>query len=206
MITSLPNALTIFRIICIPVLVGLFFIDRPWAPWTAGGIFVIAAVTDFFDGYLARKMEVVSLLGKLLDPIADKLLVAATLLTLIAFDRITGLTFLAALAILLREILISGLREFLAGMNAPGLPVSNLAKWKTGIQMTALGMLIVGDSAPGWWQVDPVGMLLLWIAAVLTMVTGWTYLQAGLSQAMHPQSPPPASTRDQSTNRASSVG
>ncbi len=206
MITSLPNALTIFRIACIPVLVGLFFVDRPWAPWTAGAIFVIAAITDFFDGYLARKMEVVSLLGKLLDPIADKLLVAATLLTLIAFDRITGLTFLAALAILLREILISGLREFLAGMNAPGLPVSNLAKWKTGIQMTALGMLIVGDAAPAWWQVDPLGMVLLWTAAILTMITGWTYLQAGLNQAMYPDPSPTGSTRDRARNTANSVG
>lgn len=184
MIYSLPNLLTFSRILSIPVLVGLFFVDEPWAPWVACAIFTAASVTDYFDGYLARRWAVISTLGRLLDPIADKMLVGATLLLLVAFDRITGLAIIPALLILLREILISGLREFLAGMKAKGLPVSRLAKWKTGVQMTALGVLIVGEAGPAALPVALIGEIGIWIAAGLTIVTGWAYVREGVRQAV----------------------
>lgn len=177
MITSLPNLLTISRVVAIPVLVALFYLDGDIWRWVACALFTVAALTDFFDGYLARAWSEQSAFGRFLDPIADKLLVAAAILMLVAFDRIAGLVVLPALIILCREILVSGLREFLAELNV-GLPVSRLAKWKTVIQMVALGVLIVGDAGPAAIPVQWIGEAGLWTAAVFTLVTGYDYLRA----------------------------
>lgn len=193
MFTSLANLLTLSRIALIPVLLALFYIDAPWAPWAACAVFSTAAVTDYLDGWVARQRAEISVFGRLMDPIADKMLVAATLFALVAFDRLHGVSILPAIVILLREMLISGLREFLAGQNAPGLPVSRLAKWKTGVQMVAIGVLIVGQAGPAVLPVVELGVTALWIAAGLTVVTGWGYVRAGIRQiAGPPPAPAPA--------------
>ncbi len=183
--TSLPNLLTLSRILVIPLIVATFYVDGEAVRWVACGLFVVAAITDFFDGYFARRRNSVSRLGRFLDPIADKLLVAAVLLMLTAFHRLTQLSVLPALVILLREILVSGLREYLAELKV-GMPVSRLAKWKTGIQMTALPTLLVGDAAPHWLPAQTIGEVFLWAAAVLTLVTGWDYMQAGFKHMQGP--------------------
>jgi cardiolipin synthase len=181
MLTSLPNLLTLSRILAIPVIIATFYFDGAAARWVACWLFVAAAVTDFFDGYLARRQNLVSPMGRFLDPIADKLLVAAVLLMLTAFHRVHEISFLPAVVILLREILVSGLREFLAELRV-GMPVSALAKWKTGLQMTSLPILLVGTDQPSWFPVpaQELGEVFLWGAAVLTLITGWDYLRAGL--------------------------
>ncbi len=179
MMTSLPNLLTLSRIVVIPLVVATFYVDGALFHWVACGLFVAAAVTDWFDGYLARSRNQVSALGRFLDPIADKLLVAAVLFMLVAFDRVSPASVLPALVILLREILVSGLREFLAEIRI-GMPVSRLAKWKTGIQMVALPLLLVGDVGPRELPIRLMGEVCLWAAAVLTMITGWDYLRSGL--------------------------
>lgn len=187
MLTSLPNLLTLSRILAIPGLVALLFFDEPLYRWLACGLFVLAAVTDYFDGYFARAMGQISALGRFLDPIADKLFVAAALLMLVHAERVSELSVLAVLVILCREILVSGLREFLAG-TAVGLPVTWLAKWKTGIQMTAIAVLIVGDVGNGVLNpllnltlpITAIGEVLLWLAALLTLITGYDYLRAGI--------------------------
>lgn len=186
MLTSLPNILTLSRIAIIPVVVALFFFPGPWPAWVAAGLFAAACITDWFDGYLARAWQEESLIGKFLDPIADKLLVAAVLIMLVANQHIAGLAVLPAVVILLREVMVSGLREFLAGLRV-GVPVSRLAKWKTGIQMLAIGWLIVGDHGPAAWPVTFIGEVGLWMAAALTLVTGWDYLRAGLRHMLAPQ-------------------
>ena len=180
MITSLPNILTLSRIAVIPLVIGSFYLDGEWPRWTACWVFVAAAVTDWFDGYLARSWNQVSALGRFLDPIADKLLVAGTLFMLVAFDRISPISVLPALVILLRELLVSGLREFLGQLQVR-VPVTNLAKWKTGFQMTALPVLIVGKVGPEILHPQLLGEACLWIAAGLTMITGWDYLRVGLA-------------------------
>lgn len=185
MLSSLPNILTLSRIAIIPVVVALFFFSGPWSAWTAAGLFAAACITDWFDGYLARAWHEESLIGKFLDPIADKLLVAAVLIMLVATDRIDGLAVLPAVVILLREVMVSGLREFLAGLRV-GVPVSRLAKWKTGIQMLAIGWLIVGPDGPPGWPVTLIGEIGLWLAAALTLITGWDYLRAGLRHMLSP--------------------
>lgn len=177
--TSLPNLLTLSRIVVIPLVVATFYMDGAAARWVACGLFVAAAVTDWFDGYLARSFNQVSALGRFLDPIADKLLVGAVLMMLAAFDRVSPASVLPALVILLREILVSGLREFLAEIRI-GMPVSRLAKWKTAIQMLALPLLLVGDYGPAGLYVREAGEVCLWVAAALTMITGWDYLRSGL--------------------------
>jgi cardiolipin synthase len=177
MLTDLPNLLTLSRIIIIPVLVGLFYLDDNAWRWVSVVLFTLAGVTDYFDGYLARRWAQISAFGRFLDPIADKLLVAAVILMLVATHRIRGLVVLPALVILCREVMVSGLREFLAQVNV-GVPVSRLAKWKTALQLIALGILIVGEAAGDWTQW--VGELGLWIAAAITLVTGYDYLSAGL--------------------------
>ena len=179
MLTSLPNLLTLSRIVVIPVLVAMFFIHGDVARWVACALFVAAAVTDYFDGHFARRWSQISAFGRFLDPIADKLLVSAVILMLVAKDGIAGLVVLPALIILCREVLVSGLREFLATLNV-GLPVSRLAKWKTMLQMVALGFLIVGDTGPDAVPVQMIGETGLWIAALLTLVTGYDYLRVGL--------------------------
>ena len=152
-----------------------------YARWFACALFTAAAVTDWLDGHMARRWAQQSEIGRFLDPIADKLLVAATLFMLTADGpAVRRWRCFPALVILCREILVSGLREYLAGLRV-GLPVSNLAKWKTAIQMTAIGFLIVGDAGPALLPVKGIGETLLWVAALLTMVTGYDYLRAGLT-------------------------
>lgn len=179
MFTTLPNLLTLSRILVIPVFVGAFYFPEPLANWLTFGIFVLAGITDFFDGYLARNLNQVSNLGRFLDPIADKLLVAAAVLMLVAFDRITGWAVLPAIIILCWEILVSGLREFLAEVKV-SVPVSRLAKWKTGVQIVALCFLMLGGVVDNLLPAALVGVIGLWIAAILTLYTGYDYMRVGL--------------------------
>lgn len=178
MAKSLPNLLTAARIFAIPLLVLLLFLDGGVARWLAFLVFVAAAVTDYFDGFAARRMKVVTPLGRFLDPIADKLLVAAVIVALVAVDKLTGWLVAAAILVLCRELLVSGLREYLAELGVP-LPVSRLAKWKTTVQLISIGLLIVG--VPGgflFWC----GQATFWIATLLTLITGWDYLRVGLRE------------------------
>ncbi|HEX3181508.1 MAG TPA: CDP-diacylglycerol--glycerol-3-phosphate 3-phosphatidyltransferase [Beijerinckiaceae bacterium] len=182
---TLPNILTYGRVIAVPVVVVLlFWPDLAWMRWTALCIFIVAGITDFFDGYLARAWSQQSSLGRMLDPIADKLLVAAVLLMLVADHTITSFSIWAAIVILCREILVSGLREYLAELKV-SVPVSKVAKWKTTLQLVALGFLIAGRAGdqivPG---VTDVGLGLLWVAALLTLYTGWDYMKAGLKHVV----------------------
>lgn len=179
MLTSLPNLLTLSRILVIPPIVALFFVDGDAPRWIALGLYTAACLTDFFDGYVARSMGQISKFGRFLDPVADKLLVAAVILMLVAAKRITGFVVLPALIILIREILVSGLREHLASISV-GVPVSRLAKWKTMIQMFSLGFLIVYDASPWWIPSVWIGEVGIWVAAILTLITGYDYLRAGL--------------------------
>ena len=177
MYQNLPNILTLSRIIVIPIIVLLFFIDGN--RWLILIIFSIAGITDFFDGYIARSQKKISKVGIFLDPVADKLLVATVILMLVADDRITGSAILPALIILFREILVSGLREFLAQVRKK-LPVSKIAKWKTAIQMIALGFLIIGDEGPEFIETVLIGEIGIWLAAVFTIFTGYNYLKVGI--------------------------
>lgn len=178
---TLPNLLTLARIGIIPVVVLLFYVEGETARWFNCTLFVAAAVTDFFDGWLARRSNQVSHLGRFLDPIADKLLVAAVLMLLVGFGHISPWSYPAAVIILMREILVSGLREFLAEIRV-GMPVTRLAKWKTAFQLIALPVLILcGGATPVLGMpLDLVGELLLWAAALMTLVTGYGYLRVGL--------------------------
>lgn len=185
---SLPNLLTYARLGAVPVLVAvMFFFHGATANWVATGIFAAAGITDFLDGYLARAWQQQSPLGRMLDPIADKLVVGAALLMLVANQTISGWSIWAALIILSREILVSGLREFLAEVNAKAIRVSRLAKWKTALQMVALAFLLAGpagESASGFATISA-GLVLLWLAAVLTIYTGFDYFRAGLENVMY---------------------
>lgn len=177
---TVANMLTLSRIAVLPVLIALLYLPQQWAAWAACAVFAAAGITDWLDGYLARVRSEQSDFGRFLDPIADKLLVAATLMMLVAMGRVDGWSVISALIILCREILVSGLREFLAGLSV-GLPVSRLAKWKTGIQMVALAILIVGKDGPAWLPVKLIGEIGLGLAAALTLITGYDYLRAGLT-------------------------
>ena len=179
MLATLPNILTIARIALVPALVAACYVEAPVGNWAALLIFATAAITDYLDGYLARSLGQVSAIGRFLDPVADKLLIASAILVLVALDRISGATTLAALVILCREILVSGLREFLAEVRV-SVPVSNLAKWKTTLQMVALSFLLIGPAAPWGVPATEIGALGLWLAALLTLYTGYDYLRAGL--------------------------
>ena len=172
----IPNTLTAFRLAVIPVFVATFFFDSKLANQFAALLFVIACITDFFDGYLARLWSVQSSLGRFLDPIADKLLVAAALIMLLYKGRADVIP---ALFIISREILVSGLREYLSEVKVP-LPVSRLGKWKTGIQMGALLLLILGEKATGLELTEWLGRIALWISAGITVYSGYAYLKAGL--------------------------
>ncbi len=183
MLTSLPNLLTLLRILIIPGLVAVLYFDYALARWVALGLYSVACITDYFDGYLARHFNEVSPLGRFLDPIADKLLVAAVILMLAGDGRISGLVLLPGLVILCREILVSGLREYLAEIRVP-MPVSKLAKWKTVIQMLALGFLIIGEAGPAVLPIRLIGEAGLWAAALLTFITGYDYLQRGLKHML----------------------
>jgi cardiolipin synthase len=178
--SSLPNLLTYGRIIAIPALVACFFATGDWGRWTAMWIFIAAGVSDFLDGYLARAWQQQSAVGRMLDPIADKLIVSAALLMLAADQTIAGWSLWAGVIILCREILVSGLREFLGSL-AVSVPVTRLAKWKTTLQLVAVGFLIAGDAGDAIVPVvTEIGITLLWLSALLTLYTGWDYLQAGL--------------------------
>ncbi len=180
MLTKLPNILTLSRIAAIPILVALLYFHSPATRWAALALFALAGLTDYLDGYLARHRGEVSALGRFLDPIADKLLVASLIVVLVAIKQIDGFVVIPAIVIVCREILVSGLREYLAEVQVP-LPVSRLAKWKTAIQIIALGFLVVGTEAgPAILPMDWIGDTGLWIAALLTFVTGYDYLARGL--------------------------
>ena len=181
MLTNLPNLLTLSRIGVIPLLIATFYIESDLRNWLGLGVLVYAGITDFIDGLVARLMSQQSELGRFLDPIADKLLVGSLLVMLLAFDRIEGLAVLPALVILCREILVSGLREFLAGVKTT-MPVSRLSQWKTTLQMIALGFLLVGPAGPyfGPLSTAEIGVIGLWLAAFITIITGYDYLRAGL--------------------------
>ena len=177
---ALPNLLTYGRLVAVPVVALLLqWPEVHWMRWAALGVYTVACVTDFFDGYLARIWKQQSPLGQMLDPIADKLLVATTLLAVAANQTLVGWTIWAAIIILCREFLVSGLREYLADLKVP-LPVRIVAKWKTTVQMFALGFFIAG---PAGEVVLPgtviIGGVLLWIAAILTLYTAADYLIAG---------------------------
>jgi cardiolipin synthase (CMP-forming) len=176
---TLPNILTLSRIVAVPVLVALMWTPEPLPYAFAFALYAIVGVTDYFDGWLARRMGSVSKLGAFLDPIADKIMVASVLLMLTAVDRIDGVHVVAAIAILLREIMVSGLREFLGGRQV-SMPVSRLAKWKTTFQMIAQGALILAVATPDLLWMQWVGLGSLWAAAALTVITGWDYLRIGL--------------------------
>ena len=196
MLTDLPNLLTLSRIAAIPVLVVLVGIRHPAADLAACIVFGLAAITDWLDGHFARSRRQQSNFGRMLDPIADKLLVGATLMMLAGEGRLTGWTLYPAIVILLREILVSGLREYLAGIRM-GLPVTRLAKWKTAFQMGALGTLLAGNPSAillhlGILPIDFIGAALLWAAAALTLITGWDYLTAGVRHAIASRGGAPA--------------
>lgn len=180
---SVPNLLTYGRIVAVPAVVGCFAL--PGLPtdtsrWVALAIYAVAAITDFFDGYLARAWHQQSAIGRMLDPIADKLLVASCLLVLVDDETIRNWTVIAAVIILCREILVSGLREFLAELRV-SVPVTRLAKWKTTAQLVALGFLIAGPAGDKVFEANTtVGIVLLWVAALLTLYTGFDYFRAGI--------------------------
>jgi cardiolipin synthase len=186
---NLPNTLTLVRMFLVPLLVVVLLTEFEGRQIlgmrkeiVGAGIFAIASITDWLDGYLARRRRQVTWLGQMLDPIADKLLVAACLVMLVADGSIRSFSIWAAIVILTREILVSGLREFLAELRV-SVPVTTLAKWKTTMQLVALGFLVVGDAGdavlPAGMTVL-IGLVMLWIAALLTFVTGWDYLRSGL--------------------------
>ena len=177
--TSLPNLLTLARIAVIPVIVALLYIAADWARWTALLLYMAACATDYLDGYLARARGEVSPLGRFLDPIADKLLVVAVIVVLTAQGWLSVVGVLAGLAIICREILVSGLREYLAEFQVV-VHVSKLAKWKTAVQMLALAVLILGQAGPDGLALPLFGEALLVVAALLTLVTGYQYLREGI--------------------------
>ena len=184
---TVPNLLTLSRILAVPILV--FLLWKPgWYDYAVTFVlYCLVAITDYFDGYLARAQGTVSRLGMFLDPIADKIMVASVILLLVARLPETGPQvpviadwhLIPALVILLREIIVSGLREFLASLQI-SIPVSQLAKWKTTFQLVSLGALILGGAVPQWAWVHIVGLAALWAAAALTLLTGWDYLRVGL--------------------------
>jgi cardiolipin synthase len=190
---SLPNLLTLSRIAAVPLLVVLVTMDTAHTDIVAALLFAVAGFTDWLDGRIARSRNLHSELGRMLDPIADKLLVGATLMLLAGAGRLGPSGLYPAIVIMCREILVSGLREFLAGV-AVGLPVTQLAKWKTGLQMLALGILLAGDrgilALTGHvLPVAALGATMLWAAAAATLITGWDYLRASLDHLARRERP-----------------
>lgn len=183
---TLPNLLTLSRILAVPILVFLLWKPTPVDYAITYVLYSIVGITDYFDGYLARAQGQISRLGQFLDPIADKIMVAAVIVMLMASRKANGeppilqdWSVIPALVILLREIIVSGLREFLAPLNV-SMPVSKLAKWKTTFQLLALGALILGGALPAQHWIHLTGIASLWTAAALTLVTGYDYLRIGL--------------------------
>ena len=188
MLKKIPNILTIGRIILVPFFVLAFYLPGFYGDLTAFAIFVVASFTDFLDGMLARMMGEESKLGELLDPIADKIIVATALILLVMDGTIRHYEVIAAITILTREILISGLREFLAKGQIK-LPVSNLAKLKTFLQMLAIALLLTGETGNKIlnfqdYNAQTIGIILLWLSAFLTLYTGYEYLRKGIDHAM----------------------
>lgn len=185
LLLSLPNILTFGRILSVPAMAAFFLILRDdTGRWLALGIYIVACMTDWLDGYLARVWDQQSALGRMLDPIADKLLVGTALLLLVFDNTIDNWTICAAIIILCREILVSGLREFLAELNKT-VHVTQLAKWKTTLQMVALGVLLAGPAGDRVVAgVTQSGIALLWLAALLTLFTGYDYLKAAIVYAL----------------------
>ena len=180
---NLPNILTLCRILAVPALCVCFWIEGALGDWLALGIFTCAAATDFFDGWVARKFDAQSGFGRMLDPIADKLMVATSLILLVAHDVVAGLHLIAAIIILCREILVSGLREFLMETQIR-LPVSTLAKYKTAIQVIAIAALLGRDAGEALLSgMHLIGLSLLWLAAGLTLITGYDYVHQGMRHA-----------------------
>ncbi len=175
MLQSLPNILTVFRISLVPILIASFFFEDKEASYVAAIIFIFASVTDYFDGYLARLWNAQSNFGRMLDPIADKLLVVSTLMMLVYAHKAHVIP---AIAILCREVLVSGLREYLAEIDV-SIPVSKLGKLKTTVQMVAIIILLLGEGIIGIPYIDIVGQIALWIAAMLTLITGYAYCRQG---------------------------
>ena len=188
MLKKIPNILTIGRILLVPFFVLAFYLPGFYGDLTAFALFVIASFTDFLDGMLARMLGEESQLGELLDPIADKIIVATALILLVMDGTIRHYEVIAAIIILTREILISGLREFLAKGQIK-LPVSNLAKLKTFLQMVAIGLLLTGETGNKIlnfqnYNAQTIGIILLWLSAVLTLYTGYEYLRKGIDHAI----------------------
>ncbi|MDR1694997.1 MAG: CDP-diacylglycerol--glycerol-3-phosphate 3-phosphatidyltransferase [Lactobacillaceae bacterium] len=175
---NLPNILTISRIVVIPVIFLSVYIHCAWWSLLAAVLFVVAAITDYFDGYFARVRNETSVFGRLLDPIADKLLVISALLIIVANGMVHPISYIPVMVILCREVLVSGLREFLANVKV-SMPVTRLAKWKTGFQMTSLAMILF-KYVPGLIFFGYLGEGLLWIAGILTFITGYEYFQKSL--------------------------
>lgn len=175
MIKDIPNMLTLFRIFLIPVLVGSLYLEGRMANYIATSIFIFASITDFFDGFIAKLFKAQSNFGRMLDPIADKMLVASALVMLIHIGRAPVLP---TLAILCREILVSGMREYMAEFKV-SIPVSKLAKLKTALQMVAIILLLLGAEGTGIAMVPKVGEVFIWVAAVLTLITGYAYCREG---------------------------
>ncbi len=178
---NLPNTLTILRILAVPAIVVLLLVDGSTARWAAFILFALAAVTDYLDGYLARTMATQTALGRLLDPIADKILVGAVILMLAGVGTVVGLALIPAVLILCREFVVAGLREYMAEQGTT-LHVIPLAKWKTMVQMVALAILIIGDAGPAAVPIKEIGIAALWLAAVLTVITGYDYVAATARQ------------------------
>jgi CDP-diacylglycerol--glycerol-3-phosphate 3-phosphatidyltransferase len=182
---SLPNLLTLSRILAVPILVFLLWRPQPIDYAITFVLYCVVGLTDYLDGYLARAQGLTSRLGQFLDPIADKIMVAAVIVMLVSSRNHSGdpiihsFHIVPALIILLREIIVSGLREFLAPLNV-SVPVSKLAKWKTTLQLVALGALILGGALPQYEWVHTTGLACLWAAAGLTLITGYDYLRIGL--------------------------
>jgi len=174
--SNLANRLTLIRLALLPFIILLFFIPTGWAAWTCLVLYVLGALTDLLDGWVARKYAQTSAFGAAMDPIADKIFVVTVLLMLVATQRMADVLTLAVIIILMREFLVAGLREFL-GPKGISLPVTKLAKWKTATQMVATGILIVGPWVSGGTLL---GEALLAISAGLTVVTGWGYIKASL--------------------------
>ena len=178
-IYTIPNIITFIRIFLIPIILYLMFSENPNIVLLAGVLFIISSISDYFDGYLARTLNQSSRLGTLLDPIADKLLVASVIVVLVDTRVITNIHVIPAIIILLREIAISGLREFLAKLNAD-MPVSKLAKYKTTFQMVSLSILIISlgfELNDLLWNT---GLITLWVAAIITLLSGYNYIVKGL--------------------------
>jgi cardiolipin synthase len=178
---SLPNVLTYGRIAAAPLVGATYYIPGNWGPWIAFTIFVVASVTDYFDGYLARAWQQQSVLGRMLDPIADKLLVSVAILVLAVDGMFDGTSFWAAVIILMREIFVSGLREFLAELRV-SVPVTRLAKWKTTMQLIAVAALLIAPALQGARQgfIINIGLTFFWATAIVTLYTGFDYFMAGL--------------------------